>query len=135
MINAKRTGCLARAPNRYVPLSQRVLSDTSRPDSTPAPLSERGQDSRKRKRSEGGEDGTERREQLNAKMLHNKPLVSPTGRIIIQGKIIKNHDHHPRPCPYTPPPLTYPHKPASMSVYITNTQLNFQITQICTLQM
>lgn len=54
----------------------------------------------RRKRSDGGEDGTERREEPSAKMLHNKPLVFPTGRIIIQEKKKKKHDHHPRPCPY-----------------------------------
>lgn len=34
----------------------------------------------------GGGCGTERSEELNAKMLHNSPLVFPTGRFIIQEK-------------------------------------------------
>lgn len=35
-------------------------------------------------RTAGGNCGTERREELNAKMLHNSSLVFPTGGIVIQ---------------------------------------------------
>lgn len=61
-----------------------------------------------------GEDGTERREELNAKMLHNKPLVFPTGRIIIQGKKNKKEnrttiqDHALTGKSITPPPAHIP---------------------------
>lgn len=48
----------------------------------------------------GGGCGTERSEELNAKMLHNSPLVFPTGRFIIQEKKTQHINHHPIPSPH-----------------------------------
>lgn len=90
----ERTGDV---PSRTRPRSIRHMesSDASHRDSTPSPVSGRGQDRRRGagRRRGGGGCGTERSEELNAKMLHNSPLVFPTGRFIIQGK--KNATHQP----------------------------------------
>lgn len=46
-------------------------------------------------RTAGGNRGTERREELNAKMLHNSSLVFPTGRIIIPEKHTTSIQYQP----------------------------------------
>lgn len=60
-------------------------------------------------RTAGGNCGTERREELNAKMLHNSSLVFPTGGIIIQEKHTTTIQYHALTgSSKTPPPAHIP---------------------------